>query len=127
MEMKPDISDIVVYGFGGGEPGSPWTELTIKGDGTLEYFFSSGRDRMRREIKLSSEDTQKLFQALVDDGLFQLRSEKTQGADIPSITIKAHIGGRNHNARIDITSKRSEQWQRIIGRFQRLLKTVLPD
>ncbi len=89
--------------------GAEWTQITIRGDGQVTYryrFPYTGtwpQQEITREHWLSSDETRQLFQSLVDAGLLGLRSQETQGADVPGTSVAAHIDGRSLDMSMDGT------------------------
>jgi hypothetical protein len=137
FDVQPDSTDFITYGLGGGELGAEWTEITIKGNGEVQYHyrFPLGTEKQQREtskqILLSSKEMKNLLQSLVSAGLFDLSSEPTRGADIPASTIKAEIDGHTIQARIDnlftAGQEKNSQWKQVHDLLWPLIKRAHPE
>jgi hypothetical protein len=123
--VRPDENDFIEYAFGGGELGAPWTQMTIRGDGRITYHYvfpNAGtwpREEMIREHSLSPSETQRLFQALVDAGLFGLIDLRSESVGISRTTIAASIDG--HELKVSIEGTPDE---RIHGEIRALVEEI---
>ena len=104
FDVKLDPSDSVTYQIGSGVVGSDWMEVTFLGDGAIKYHHIhtyAGIKPQKETVetyKISVEETKQLFQSLVDNGLFDLKSNVASGADIRLTVVSANIDG--HKLRI---------------------------
>lgn len=108
--VQADGSDYVEYAFGGGELGAEWHEITIRGDGQIEYHYvypyagEWPQAEFVFEYSLSAEETQHLFQGLVDARLYGLETQHAEGgADIPQTVINASLDGHELAVSVDGT------------------------
>jgi hypothetical protein len=99
FESKPDKNDYIIYQSGSGELGSSWVKIIFHGDGSVGYFAEYPYEEIQPHkvisgtYKLSMERAEKLFQSLIDAGLFSLKDKTMQGADLPFTSISANIDG----------------------------------
>jgi hypothetical protein len=127
FQVQPDENDFITYSFGGGELGADATSISIRGDGQITYHYSlpySGtgpQEQITRDHQLAQAELQTLWQSLVDAGLFDLKTQETQGADMPRTWIQASID--NHELDVAFDGIPDE---RIHGPISRLIKTIHP-
>ncbi len=127
VNVKPDRSDFVTYRFGGGEVGADFTEITIRGDGTVSYgyhFPLNERDVLTRKAVLSPAETKNLFQELANAGLFGLISDRMGGADLDWADIRAQVDNRRVEAKF---IGRFEGLTEVRRLFSPLLKKMHPE
>jgi hypothetical protein len=127
VNVKPDRSDFVTYRFGGGEAGADFTEITIRGDGTVSYeyhFPLKKRDVLTRKAVLNPAETKILFQDLVSAGLFGLKSDRMGGADLDWADIRAQVDNRRVEAKF---IGRFEGLKEVRRLFSPLLKKMHPE
>ena len=111
FDVQLDESDVINYAFGGGELGADATYITIRGDGHVTYTYSFPyvgtwpQETLTREHQLSNAETQILFQSLVNAGFFDLKSQETQGADVPRTSIQTSVDNHNLDISFDGTPK----------------------
>lgn len=127
FEVQPDESDLLEYGFGGGELGADYAHISIRGDGQvtyrylLPYWDTWPQEQITREHQLSNVEIQALFQSLVDAGLFNLTNQQTQGADVPRTSIQASIDNQELDVSFDGTPDAA-----IHSHITRLIEEIYP-
>ncbi|MCB0162575.1 MAG: hypothetical protein KDI79_00010 [Anaerolineae bacterium] len=127
FEVQPDESDFITYTFGGGEVGADATSVSIRGDGQVTYHYllpymgAWPQEQLTREHQLPPDELRTLWQSLVDAGLFDLKSQKTQGADVPRTAVQAAIDNHKLDVAFDGTPD-----ERIHGQISRLTQTIHP-
>ena len=127
FQVQPDENDFITYSFGGGELGADATSISIRGDGQVTYHYglpysgSDPQEEIIRDHQLTQTELQTLWQSLVDAGLFDLKSQETQGADVPRTSIQASID--NHELDVSFDGTPAET---IHGSISRLIKTIHP-
>ncbi len=90
-----DPSGTLKYGRGGGEVGAPWVELVVRGDGSATYRRTEARRGQTAQVQVGRDQAGRLFQDLVNLGLFCLpRGRHGDGADVPATKIEALIDSR---------------------------------
>jgi hypothetical protein len=102
VNVKPHRSDFVTYRFGGGEVGADFTEITIRGDGSVTYRYHyplKEKDVLERKSVLSLGETKIFFQDLTNAGLFGLKSDRMGGADLDWADIRAQVDNRRVEAK----------------------------
>ena len=128
FDVQLDASDVLEYGFGGGELGADWTQIVISGDGHVTYHYTFPfvgtwpQEEMNKEHQLTLQETEMLFQSLVDAGLFSLRRMPTLDADVPRTNIMASFGGREVEASMDGTPDEA-----IHGLMMALIAKIHPE
>jgi hypothetical protein len=127
FEVQPDESDLLEYGFGGGELGADYTQISIRGDGQVTFYYllpywgTWPQEQIVKEHQLADVEVEALFQSLVDAGLFNLTNQQTQGADVPRTTIKASID--NHELDISFDGTPDET---IHSHITKLIQEIYP-
>ncbi|MFH1857377.1 MAG: hypothetical protein ABH845_00520 [Candidatus Omnitrophota bacterium] len=122
VSLKLDGADTILYGFGGGESGADYVEMTITGDGLVAYsyfhsYWPTHRYQTIQRIKqLPPDETKRLFQRLVNAGLFRLQGLFPRGPDIPGAWLKAEIDGRTTSVTADYHALRLHGgWEKIVS------------
>ncbi len=127
FEVQPDESDFINYTFGGGELGADATYIAIRGNGQVTYHYflpyagTEPQEQITRDHQLAKAELQRLWQALVDAGLFDLETQETQGADVPRTTIQASIDNHDLDVSFDGTPD-----DRIHSQINSLIKEIHP-
>ncbi|UCE79599.1 MAG: hypothetical protein JSV13_02905 [Nitrospiraceae bacterium] len=99
FEAKPDKSDYIIYQTSNGELGASWIRIVFHGDGSIGYYGENPYEGIGPEkvisgtYQLSIGRTEKLFQSLIDTGLFSLKDKTVQGTNLPFTSISANIDG----------------------------------
>lgn len=137
-QVDLDPTDHIRYGVGFGTPGGGGFELSINGNGMVGYRYITPpndkgvNEEMSRPLHLSAEETQQVFQDLVDAGLLELRGQSARGgvADFGSSSITATIDGHTVSAVIlgQMQSTRNlKRWQRVTSSLELLIKKIHPE
>ena len=99
FSVELDPSDILMYGSGGGELGAPWVQVVVRGNGSATYQRTEGGSTASVEVQVGRHEVIRLFQDLIDLGLFCMKSGlHGGGADVPVTKLEARIDGRKLDA-----------------------------
>ncbi len=133
MTDLPAISTTTVeYSFGGGEMGSDYTIVSVRGDGLVKYQYTFPlnkqrlQEKLNREKNLSKKEVIEFYKSLMEAGVLKLRDYPPQCCDIPSHTLVLKVPGNSRKASSQILSTDPE-WNAIISIFGSLLKTLHPE
>jgi hypothetical protein len=103
FDVDPSEDDFISYHFGGGELGADFTEIRIDGNGNITYLYKVPYEgewppkKVDKLYSISKNEVVTLFQTLIDRGLFDQKSKKHVGQDVPSTNVRALIDGHSIN------------------------------
>lgn len=129
LDVRSGQADFVRYQIAGGEVGAPWAEITLQGDGWLEYVVHrpdpsgiGGDEERVRRVRLSPGETDTLLQKLVEAGLFRLPDlENTAFGCMSVVAIKASIDQKTVDIAEDAMSvPKDATWRRVVEVLEEL-------
>lgn len=124
IEAPPSfgLDDQILCSTGGGEGISD--KFIFKGDGTVTYTSLEGKTS---EATLTAEETDKLYQELVDAGLLSLIDVPNREMEQFGIYIETQLGGVQKRASIgvlEIEQKKHRSWQYVMSILARQTEQV---